>query len=180
MEVENCQPQQDEEPVVKHLVLTTQARGRDYAQVLLDTELGELNPCYFVSGCFPNNYKCKIGNYTKDYVCLKQHIQYHYIKTKFLDEYIVPDDIQKMLIIFEQTKNGNIHYHILVETTMHKHDLRASISELFGFKRAQDILLNIVIKNVNDFEGLIAYLYHKTTKDYEAIDQEKFKPIYLV
>jgi len=85
-----------------------------------------------------------------------------------------------MCIIFEQTKQGNIHYHIIMHTLLHKHDVRAILAELFNFKKATSIILNINVKNVTNLTKLFDYFFNKNEKNYESLDMNKFKPIILI
>lgn len=170
----------DEQPVVfRHLVKTTKELSKSYL-------LSEFNdvPCSdicFVSGCFPDDFKLPIRGKKISYVGLKQNVQYGWISHKLESLADWSAHISRCVVIFEQTYLGNIHYHMVLSSKLHKHDIRAIISEIFGFVRSQDIILNVHVQGLTSLSSLVKYLYDKkgTKKAYEELDMDYYKPMYL-
>lgn len=178
MQIENSLDNviEHEKPVVlRNLVKTTQEVSLQYILALNND-----TPLYFVSGCFADDYKLNIRGKNISYISLKQSVQYSWVSHK-LGLLASNALIQNMAIIFEQTKHGSIHYHAIAQTAMHKHDLRAIICELFGFVRANDIIINVNVQKITNIKDLCPYLFDKkgTKKEYEILDMTIFKPMIL-
>jgi len=167
---------ENEETVVKrHLVLTTRNNALEYFECFRKIPMNEI---YFISGTFADDYKLNVRSRNVAYLSLKQIVQYNWIGYKFINH--LPLNIgDQILIIFEQTFHGNIHYHILISSKLHRHDIRALIAELFGFTKANDIIINVNVKDVFNLDGIHDYMFNKVTKTYENLDMNVFKPIIL-
>ena len=166
--------------VLKDLVKTTQEKAVSYIKDNM-TKV-PVSDLLFVSGTFPDDYKCNFLLHNKPvYISLKQHVQYAWVSNR-LCSLATCLDILHCVIIFEQTRNGNIHYHIIVHTKLHKHDLRAIICELFGFSKVRDIIINVNVRKVDCLDKLSQYLFNKkdTIKQYEMVDMDKFRPMILI
>lgn len=169
---------EDEDVVKKTLVLTTADLARQYVQNIENFN----NECnmYFVSLNIP--LKRKLGSKAryKEYGCCTQLLQYLYIRIKLFD--IPLRAINSMLCYFEQTKQGNIHCHMLVNAhkELHRNDLRAQICSVFDFKKWIEASLNVHVEQVYDVKGVFEYLFNKDKKSYENIDQNIFKPLILL
>lgn len=168
----------DEEPVVmRHLVITTEDLAKQYC--LTHLAKAPLSQLLFVSCAFSDKFRIPIRGTVTSYVGVKQFNQYSWLRHMLIDRFIIMPEIYGLCVVFEQTKHGSVHFHMLLNTTIHKHDIRASLAELFNIKRATEIILSINVKAVTDVDKLLEYLFNKTTKAYEKLDMKTYKPLIL-
>lgn len=132
---------------------------------------------YFVSAGLPTTHKIKTKLGMVEYQTMKQKEQYNYL-IKMLSNYEF-DSFSEGIIIFEQTKIGNLHFHAVVKATGHYQNIRADFFSCFGLKRGPSLKHSLRIDPVKDLSGLIDYLFNKDKKSYEKVCPILFKPLII-
>jgi len=132
---------------------------------------------YFVSAGLPTTHKIKIGTTTIEYQVLKQKEQYKFLKHK-LSGYEF-DSFSEGILLFEQTKIGNLHFHAVVKATGHFQNIKADFFSCFGLKRGQELKHSFRVDPVKDLNGLKDYLFNKDKKSYEKVCPVLFKPLII-
>lgn len=132
---------------------------------------------YFVSAGLPTTHKIKLNSKTVEYQTLKQKEQYKYL-LKQLSNYEF-DSFSEGIVMFEQTKIGNLHWHAILKSTGHYHNIRADFYSCFGLQRGPSLKHFIRIDPVKDLSGLIDYLFNKDKKSYEKVCPILFKPLII-
>lgn len=81
-----------------------------------------------------------------------------------------------MLIVPEQTKDGNIHFHAIVRphNDFDEHDIKRTFWQIIeaDVSKAKVRKHAVNIKPIND-SGVVDYLFHKDAHDYEVIFNKK-------
>jgi len=81
-----------------------------------------------------------------------------------------------MLIVPEQTKDGNIHFHAIVRphNDFDEHDIKRTFWQIIeaDVSKAKVRKHAVNIKPIND-SGVVDYLFHKDAHDYEVIFHKK-------
>jgi hypothetical protein len=116
----------------------------------------------------------------RQYGLLSQECQYYYIRRTLMKDEILSDIIQWGVFVFEQHKIGNIHFHIICKSAEHPQNIRSHLASIFNISKWAESMESLDIKPVVDPEGMYDYLFYKTTKTWEIIDQSKFPPLRLL
>lgn len=133
---------------------------------------------YFCRVSLPESKKIQTER-NKLWGLMKQAQQYKYYRHKLLG-YTLTSCIQFMFCYFEQFKNGNIHFHLIVDIgDEHIINLKAELAELFGVSKKDEMKHFFHSQKIDDIEATHNYLFHKEQHAYENIDQEVFRPIIL-
>lgn len=158
---------------------------------------------HFVSFAYPQNKLIQIINEKKKYCDLSNTQQYNYLTGRLkrihwgyeipvYDPEIIELDysdmehenvIDEACIFFEITKNGNVHFHMIVTIDGNEHvaELKHKLIEAFElFKKTDqhDIIYNI--KKIDDAQGIYDYCLKEgehTKKNYECLRMDIFRPL---
>ena len=179
MEIENSldSVKLDETPVVlDNLVKTTKERGEMYCKTIKGDGL------YFVSVSIPQKHLINVRGRKISWLSMKQHVQYIYLTNKLInviDNMSILGDasIDKLCVVFEQHLSGCIHFHMIIKTSLHKHDVRAMLASMLQIRKPTEILLSIRVVDIKDIDGVIDYLFHKKEKLYEELNMNVYKPL---
>lgn len=135
----------------------------------------EISKYRFISVGMPTKHLVRSKGVLVEYQTLSQKAQYEYIYNKLCNyEFFT---FSSAYVIFEQTKLGNIHFHAVITALDNDHDIRADFYDCFGIKKGKSVRHFIDVQLIKDMKGLIDYLFNKNLKDYESVDQIKFKPL---
>lgn len=140
----------------------------------------ELNPeqilkYKFVSVGFPTKLLVRKRGVLVEYQTLKQREQYDYIYNKLNNYQFL--SFNSAYVLFEQTKIGNLHIHLVVNALESDHDLKAEFYDCFDIKKGKNVRHFIDVQDIRDPSGLIEYLFNKDVKSYETVNQSIFKPL---
>lgn len=130
---------------------------------------------HFVSFNFSTKHKVLTNKGPIEYQCLKQLQQYDYIYKRLCSHEFTT--LAEGFIVFEQTLDGNIHFHALVPSRFSKQCIKAEFLDCFNIKKGAEATYSCNIKTVTDLNNIYEYLFHKQKKKYEAVDQKIFKPL---
>jgi hypothetical protein len=89
---------------------------------------------------------------------------------------------EKAIVIFEVTKNGNLHFHMLCDckTRQDSRLIQLILLDRMGINKKSDDADTILnVRNVSDPDGMYEYMCNKKQKDYENLDWIKYKPLFL-
>lgn len=157
---------------------TTASICREQIQKLKDLGQNKIDKYIFLSVGFSTKYKVNTRKGVIEYQVLKQKDQYKFIIDKIMGHEFSTFDVDDGVgfLFFEQTFEGNIHFHGILKTEC-KQDLKADFLDCFNIKRGSDAKFTVNIKPITNLEGLEEYCFQKTTKKYEIVDQQLFKPL---
>lgn len=160
--------------------LTTPEYCKEYMQGVQLLPANQLSKYKFISVGFSTKHPVKIMRHKKplqtvEYQTLKQKEQYDYV-WQSLNIYEF-ETFDEGFIIFEQTKLGNVHFHLVVKALASTHDICAEFYDCFNIKRGKPLRHFIKIEDISDAKGLQEYLFSKKEKDYEVLPYEWNKPI---
>lgn len=144
----------------------------------MNSHNGDSPSYYFCRVSLPESKKIQTER-NKLWGLMKQAQQYKYYRHKLLS-HTLTSCIQFMFCYFEQFKNGNIHFHLIVNIGKeHIINLKAELAELFGVSKKDEMKHFFHSQKIDDIEATHNYLFHKEQHAYENIDQEVFRPIIL-
>lgn len=129
----------------------------------------------FVSVGMPSKLLVKRKGVMVEYQILSQREQYEFIYNKLNNKEFY--SFNSALILFEQTKSANIHFHAFMHVLENDHDIKAEFYDCFDIRKGKNVRHFIDIQPIRDMKGLINYLFNKDVKAYENVDQSKFKPL---
>lgn len=171
---------EDEESVVKYLVITTREVVRIHALEML-ASLSQ-SPLFFISFNIDVKRVVTLRNKKKQFGTLNPTCQYHYIRhTLTRNTFILNKYMDEAIIIFEQTGKGNIHFHVLYrqKDDYNKKYVQTAICDLFGISKWEELIHTCDIQEITDYQGIYEYMFYKHTKKYEELDMSKYCPLIL-
>lgn len=130
---------------------------------------------WFVSFNFATKHKVRSNVGPVEYQVLKQKQQYDYIYRKLCSHEFTT--LAGGFIYFEQTLDGNIHFHGVIPSRYSKQCMKAEFLDCFGIKKGPEASYACNIKEVTDLNNLFEYLFNKQKKKYEEVDSQIFKPL---
>lgn len=178
------------ESVVYTLGQTTQSSLRLLLQAHTPEELERM---YFISFSLPASLRIKYDGIVKKYEQFKQIDQYNFMRRKLMNHEW--ESITACYMIFEQTLNGFVHFHAIVDLQhitfhghenalyrTHIHDFKCELYELFQIEKKNDLKYTFNYRSIDNVEGLICYFFKdaKGVKEYEKLNELKFKPLRLI
>lgn len=173
--LENSNTIEDVDSVgIKPLVITTRENAIAHTEAFLQGG----TTSYFVSFNLDTSKNIKIGKDIKQYGVLKPTVQYMWMYHKIISAY---DAIKRIadtgLIIFEQTKKGNIHFHMIYQSKVHMKYMESALASIFEIKKVKEQYNSINIVKITNTKGIIDYCFNKKEHDYECLDMKIFKPM---
>lgn len=165
----------DVEGGVSGFSLTTPALFKLKLECVEAVAPSEISKYKFISVGMPTKHLVRSKGLLVEYQTLSQKLQYEFIYNKLNTHEFF--SFSSALVLFEQTKLGNIHFHAVVKVLEIDHDIRAEFYDCFGIKKGKSVRHFIDIQPVTDMKGLLEYLFNKNEKNYESVDQTRFKPL---